>query len=80
MDGEIREFAKDFWMEILKIRTRRPHAALESLATEISLDDLSPEEVFVKKCESGGEMAATDKEGLLLTFRELCDWMVTENE
>ncbi len=78
LDGEIREFAKDFWMDILKIRTRRPHAALESLATEISLDDLSPEEVFVKKCESGGVMADTDKAALLLTFRELCDWMATE--
>ena len=79
LDGEIRAFAKDFWMDILKIRTRRPHAALESLATEISLDDLSPEEVFVKKCESAGEMLEADKTELLLTFRALEDWMTTEN-
>lgn len=79
LDGEIREFAKDFWMEILKIRTRRPHSALESLATEISLDDLSPEEVFLKKCESAGEMAEIDKKALLLTFKELCDWIEEES-
>jgi len=80
LDGEIREFAKDFWMDILKIRTRRPHAALESLATEISLDDLSPEEVFVKKCESAGEMVEAEKAELLLTFRALGDWMASEAE
>ena len=80
LDGEIRDFAKDFWMDILKVRTRRPHSALESLATEISLDDLSPEEVFLKKCESAGEMATPDKAELLTTFRELGDWMAMEEE
>ena len=80
LDGEIREFAKDFWMDILKIRTKRPHAALESLAEEVSLDDLTPEDVFIKKCESGGEMTAEEKEALMLTFKELREWMVTEGE
>lgn len=78
LDGEIREFAKDFWMDILKIRTRRPHAALESLAEEVSLDDLTPEDVFMKKCDSGGEMSADEKADLLLTFRELCESMAVE--
>jgi len=78
LDGEIREFAKDFWMDILKIRTRRPHAALESLAEEVSLDDLTPEDVFIKKCESGGEMPETEKKELLQTFRTLCESMVND--
>lgn len=78
LDGEIREFAKDFWMDILKIRTRRPHAALEKLAQEVNLDDLTPEEVFLKKCESEGEMAAEDKQELVFTFRELQGWMMEE--
>lgn len=80
LDGEIRAFAKDFWMDILKIRTRRPYTALENLATEINLDDLTPEDVFVKKCESAGEMEVMDKEDLLLTFRELCELMVAEEQ
>ena len=79
LDGEIRAYAKDFWMDILKIRTHRPHTALESLATEINLDDLTPEDVFVKKCESAGTMNPNDKAELLLTFRALRDWMATED-
>ncbi len=80
LDGEIRDFAKDFWMDILKIRTRRPHTALESMAEEVSLDDLSPEEVFLKKCDSGGEMAEEEKAELLVTFRELGEWMTVREE
>ncbi|MEM1121211.1 MAG: exonuclease SbcCD subunit D C-terminal domain-containing protein [Bacteroidota bacterium] len=80
LDGEIRAFAKDMWMEILKIRTRRPHSALESMAEEISLDDLSPEEVFLKKCNSGGEMPEAEKTELLSTFRALGEWMMEREE
>jgi len=80
LDGEIREFAKDFWMDILKIRTPRSHTGLEGMSEEVSLDDLSPEEVFLKKCDSGGEMPKEEKAELLVTFRELGDWMAVREE
>lgn len=80
LDGEIRAFAKDFWMDILKIRIRRPHTALESMAAEVSLDDLTPEDVFLKKCDSGGDMPKTEKIELLGTFKALQDWMITREE
>ena len=71
LDGEIREFAKDFWMDILKIRTKKAHSALESLAATVNLDDLTPEDVFLKKCESDGKIAKEEMQELVFTFREL---------
>jgi exonuclease SbcD len=78
IDGEIRTFAKDFWMEILKIRSKRSKVALESLANNISLDELTPEEVFVKKCTSSGEIKEEELNDLKLTFRDLRTWMLEE--
>ena len=75
LDGEIREFSKDFRLEILKIRTRKQHQALEDLTKVLNLDDLSPIEVFEKKCDSEGAMEAAEKEALLHTFKELEEWI-----
>ena len=80
LDGEIREFAKDFWMEILKIRTQKSYWALEGLTEEINLDDLSPEEVFLRKCENSGNLEEDKKQDLLLTFKELRNWMTDNME
>ncbi len=78
LDGEIREFAKDFWMDILKIRMKNHHLGLENLVLKVNLDDLSPEEVFIKKCESDGKMRALQQKELVFTFRELLDWIKEE--
>ena len=78
LDGEIREFAKDFWMDILKIRTKSHHLGLENFTLEANLDDLSPEEVFLKKCESDGKIIETQQKELVFTFRELLDWIKEE--
>ena len=75
LDGEIREFAKDFWLTILKIRTKRQHHALEELTESLNLDDLTPVEVFQKKCDSDGTMETTEQEALVHTFKELENWM-----
>ena len=75
LDGEIREFSKDFRLEILKIRTRKQHQALEDLTKVLNLDDLSPIEVFEKKCDSEGAMETAEKEALLHTFKELEEWI-----
>jgi len=56
LDGELRDFTKDFWVELLKIRTKRQHQSLDKMAANVSLDDLTPLEVFEKKCDSEGDM------------------------
>lgn len=80
LNGELRAFAKDMWLEILKIRTPRPRQSLEKLTTETNLDELTTEEVFLKKCESLGEISEKERDGLLLTFRELQVWMKEQEE
>lgn len=75
LDGEIRDFAKDFWMDILKIRTKKAINALDNTSQEMDLDELSPEEVFLKRCEDGGHVTSVLQKELVMTFRELLDWM-----
>lgn len=80
LDGELRDFTKDFWLELLKVRTLKRHHALDKLSMSVSLDDLSPLEVFVKKCDSEGEMQEEEKKGLTHTFLELQEWMLEKKE
>jgi len=80
IDNELRDFAKDFWLNILKIRTKRQHQALEELTEMVNLDDLTPLEVFQKKCNSDGLMEETGQEELVHTFQELQDWMSEREE
>jgi len=75
LDATIREFSKDFRLEILKIRAIKKQQALESLTNFVTLDDLSPLEVFEKKCDSEGTMVVAEREAMLHTFRELQNWM-----
>ncbi len=80
LDGELRDFTKEFWLELLKIRTKKQHQSLDKLATTVNLDDLTPLEVFEKKCDSEGEMKEEEKKSLVHTFKELQDWMVDREE
>ena len=76
LDTELRDFSKDFWLQILKIRTKKQHKALEELTEILNLDDLTPLEVFQKKCESDGAMEAEEQAAVLHTFQELQTWMM----
>lgn len=80
IDSELRDFSKDFWLNILKIRTKRQHQALEELTEMVNLDDLTPLEVFQKKCNSDGLMEENVQSELNHTFQELQDWMSEREE
>lgn len=80
LDSELRDFSKEFWLSILKIRTKRQHHALEELTEMVNLDDLTPLEVFQKKCNSDGLMEENGQEELMHTFQELQDWMSEKEE
>ncbi len=80
IDSELRDFSKDFWLNILKIRTKRQHQALEELTEMVNLDDLTPLEVFQKKCNSDGLMEENEQAAVVHTFQELQDWMSEQEE
>lgn len=80
LDALLREFAKDFRLEILKIRVLKKQHALESLTNFATLDDLSPLQVFEKKCDSEGTMAPEERKALRHTFQELQNWMAEREE
>lgn len=75
LDQELREFTRDFNMEILRIRIQLPESD-SSLASsgQVALEDLTPEQVFLLRCKSAG-YSDEDSEPLVKTFRELLDWM-----
>lgn len=79
IDQQLREFTEEMPLEILKIKSLRPHRALDRLSEEqLSLDELRPLEVFRKKCESLDE-GGIDPEVLEQTFLELQEWMKEKN-
>jgi exonuclease SbcD len=70
VDQHLREFARDFWLEILKIRILRLEQKLNAQTATVELEDLDVLEVFQKKCERDG---VPEKEipALIDSFREL---------
>ena len=74
LNGLLQDFVKEFNLEILKTRHRRPKYSLSEQTEQVELDDLSPLDVFKKKCESAGR-PPEDLKGLIDTFRELEEWM-----
>jgi len=75
----LRDFAKDMNLEILKIRTERNVTALDETVESIPLESLTPQAVFLKRCESQG-LDAEETERMLNAFKELQEWMITEEE
>jgi hypothetical protein len=69
-DTSVRAMAKGLHLEILRVRAPQLGLSLEKLVNTENLDELSTEEVFLKKVSSHSEK---DKEQLLDTFRELVD-------
>lgn len=71
LDEELHEFSKDFNLDILKIRIQLPennHA--QTTSGQIALEDLSAEEVFIRRCLSAG-YSEEQLGPLVETFREL---------
>lgn len=75
LQAELQAFAKDLPLQLLKIRIEQEQQSLEdSLEEHRQLDELTPIEVFRKKCESLGK-PPEEMEELERTFLELQDWM-----
>lgn len=77
LDVHLQEFTKNMKLELLKIQLNRAHFALDNQVEESDLISLNEMDVFIKKCESAGKLP-DEMDELLLTFRELQDWMVQE--
>lgn len=70
--------------ELAVLRTKvqyklHPTDLATQLEQQISLDDLTPLEVFLKKCENVNE-AADEESDLVLTFKDLQVWMKEQGE
>jgi exonuclease SbcD len=70
LDRHLRDYAAGMRLDILKIRNERKRTALDESVEVESLDALTPEEVFLKRCETMGIGEAETTE-LLETFRRL---------
>ena len=75
LNGQLQDFAKDFNLEILKARHKTPRYSLSEQTVYQELDDLTPLDVFKKKCESTGR-PPEEMEELVNTFRELEEWLM----
>ena len=70
----------DLPLELLKIRLNYREMPLADIeAPEVQLDELTPLEVFEKKCTSV-ERDPADVEALKMTFLELLQWMEAQHE
>jgi DNA repair protein SbcD/Mre11 len=78
LDRHLREFSKDWRLDILKIRRERQAASLSDQMDVLQLESLSPEDVFRQRCISQG-LDETEIQNMILIFRELNEWML-ENE
>lgn len=80
LDQQLKEFAKDMELEILKIKLKRNYQPLDLQYQDVpDLSELDTLEVFKRKCESYGS-APEEMETLIQSFRELQDWMKEKAE
>ncbi len=81
MDIQLRDFAADMPLELLKVRIIRTIASdIETTYTEeLSLEDLEVNEVFQKRCEQY-QIPETEARDLMETFLELRQWMQEKQE
>lgn len=79
LDLELREFAKDLNVDLLKIRTTFQTQRHSIQATEVDLKDLRPTDVFLQKCEAEGYSESETAE-LLSSFKELQSWMLEKEK
>lgn len=75
IDIEIREFAKEMNLEILRVKIQRTQSAIEAgIEANVELDDLDEVDVFRKKCESFG-IPDEEVQPYVDSFLELKEWM-----
>jgi DNA repair protein SbcD/Mre11 len=66
----IREMAKGMYLEIIRIRNAQSNYSLENFVKSENLDELTPEDVFIKKISN---LTEEEQEELKDTFRELME-------
>lgn len=71
LDQHLRALTADMRLSILKLRNERRFDPVDGEETAEQLENLSPEEVFEKRCAGAG---AEERDELLQTFRELRAW------
>ncbi|MCB0618157.1 MAG: exonuclease SbcCD subunit D C-terminal domain-containing protein [Saprospiraceae bacterium] len=79
LDEELHEFTAEMNLQLLKIKTNQAFLALDEQMEAVDLQELTPEEVFVKRCETAGR-PPEQLEELVATFRELQSWMNEREE
>ncbi|MGB1206152.1 MAG: exonuclease SbcCD subunit D C-terminal domain-containing protein [Chitinophagales bacterium] len=82
LDKQIAELAENKNIDILRIKSvhiNKEKSLDEQLEAHINLDELTAEEVFIKKMESQA-VAESDFEALRLTFKELLELMNNDAE
>ncbi|MFQ5445744.1 MAG: exonuclease SbcCD subunit D C-terminal domain-containing protein [Saprospiraceae bacterium] len=73
LSGLLQDFIREMNLDLLRTRLLKSHFSLDAQTDYEELDDLSPLDVFRKKCESAGR-APADLKSLEATFRELEEW------
>ncbi|MBU6342584.1 MAG: exonuclease SbcCD subunit D C-terminal domain-containing protein [Bacteroidetes bacterium] len=76
LSRHLRDFCKNFKLEILKIRRQGNTDNWENSHESAALEALSVEEVFLKRCEGMG-LDSTVTKNLVQSFQELRNWMET---
>ena len=81
LEHRVRGWIADKNAEVLITRTEYKHRikALDEEMGNVSLDDLKPMEVFLKRCDSRNVGEKQQKE-LVNTFNELLEWMEEERD
>lgn len=79
LDALLKSFANEMPIDILKTKNKKDHYSLDQQVENADLEELSPLEVFIKKCSSGGQEPEELKE-LEMTFKELNSWMKEKEE
>jgi DNA repair protein SbcD/Mre11 len=73
LSGLLQDFTREMNLDLLRTRLLKSHFSLDAQTDYEELDDLSPLDVFRKKCESAGR-APDDVKKLEAAFRELEEW------
>ncbi len=68
------ELVKDLPIQVLRVSYARNYEAADAISTEYELDNLSPEDIFKKRCEAVGLDEKETKDSIK-SFKELMDWM-----
>lgn len=78
LDGQIRTFAKDLFVDILKVRINRDYSKTSKFDENVNLEDLEVIEVFRKKC-SRLQISKKEMKDLEASFRELQEGLIQED-